>query len=327
MKNLPIIPIMLCFNDNYVIPAGVAIYSMLINFSKDYHYDIYILHSDITEIHQKKLVENVKDFSNVSLNFMDMGNRFEDLYGKTSRKAHWSKEIYYKFIPAEIFPQYDKIIITDVDVVFERDFSKIYEEFDVNEEYYLAASIQIYHKDFYNSAIPVLSEYFKSEEIDKIWFAGGLYIYNLKKIREDNIIHKFINYAQKNLNRLRCPEQEVISLVCYPKIKKLPVNSLVSTMSYDMFDRHDYDNAMWYSESEVIYAFENPIQLHYAGPLKPWNIPTITKADIWYRYLASTNFYIEQMDKFMLKPKNPKRFFRLQSKKFHKKITCLMEDI
>ena len=38
------IPIMFCFDNNYVIPAAVAFYSMLENCNKNYFYRMYVLH-------------------------------------------------------------------------------------------------------------------------------------------------------------------------------------------------------------------------------------------------------------------------------------------
>ena len=57
-----IIPVMHCFDNNYVIPAGVAFYSMLENADKSYQYKLYVLHSDITQENQDLLFETIKKF-------------------------------------------------------------------------------------------------------------------------------------------------------------------------------------------------------------------------------------------------------------------------
>lgn len=48
--------------------------------------------------------------------------------------------MYYKFLVASLLPQYDKVIVTDVDVVFLGDIAKEFIEFDINEEYYFAGA-------------------------------------------------------------------------------------------------------------------------------------------------------------------------------------------
>ena len=42
------IPIMFCFDKNYVIPAGVAFFSLMEHANQNYNYKFYILHSDMT---------------------------------------------------------------------------------------------------------------------------------------------------------------------------------------------------------------------------------------------------------------------------------------
>jgi lipopolysaccharide biosynthesis glycosyltransferase len=56
------IPIMHCFDNNFVIPAAVSFYSMLDNANPRYDYKLYVLHSDITVRNQDKLKELVSGF-------------------------------------------------------------------------------------------------------------------------------------------------------------------------------------------------------------------------------------------------------------------------
>lgn len=324
MNNISIIPIMTCFNNNYVIPASVAIYSILENSSKDYMYEFYILHSDISERNQQKLVENIKKFSNANLTFINMENKFADLFKNTRHQGHFSKEMYYKFLPAEIFPQYEKIIITDVDVVFTGDISTVYTEFDIKQGDYLSACIQVCHKNKYEKAMRAYLKVWTKEEFDICMRAGGFYVFNLQKMRTDNIVEKFITFAQNNTNKLLAPEQDCISLVCHPKIHKMKPNALVSTVIYEQFKNKDYENSILYDKEQVINALQNPVQLHYAGSIKPWKNPSVTKAGIWYEYLAKTNFYEEQIQKLTFKPEISKKIFKIQSGKMKKRITCLI---
>jgi len=85
-------------------------------------------------------------------------------------------------------------------------------------------------------------------------------------MREDDIEQKFIDYAINNQWRIIQPEQDVINLVCHPKIKIMPVNSVVCTYVYEMYkEEKDFNNDLNYSSDEVRFSMKNPIQLHYAG--------------------------------------------------------------
>lgn len=119
-----IIPVMHCFDNNYVIPAAVAFYSMLEYANPDFDYKLYVLHSDISQENQQKLKETVASFDNAEVIFIEMNNKFDDIFYRMQTKGHYAKEVLYKLLCASIFPQYEKLIVADVDVVYRGDISK-----------------------------------------------------------------------------------------------------------------------------------------------------------------------------------------------------------
>ena len=62
-----------------------------------------------------------------------MNNKFDEEFDVMKTKAHYSKEVLYKLLAPTIFPQYEQIIITDVDVVFCGDIAEIYDEGQFDE--------------------------------------------------------------------------------------------------------------------------------------------------------------------------------------------------
>lgn len=58
---MPVIPIVHCFDNNYIIPAAVAFYSLLEKSNNNYNYKIYVLHEDITQLNQDKLRATIKN--------------------------------------------------------------------------------------------------------------------------------------------------------------------------------------------------------------------------------------------------------------------------
>lgn len=293
--NKLIIPVLHCFNNNYVIPASVSFYSMLKNSNKNYFYKLYVLHNDITQENQIKLRECIKEFSNSDLTFINVNKNFENLFTNTKSKRHYTKEMYYKFLAPSLFEEYDKIIITDVDVVWLNDISKDFIEFDVNNDYYLAGVRVLAKKS--SSTNKFLEQYknnFSLEEIKALNIGAGYMIFNLNKMRENNIEKLFIDFANNNFKRLIQPEQDTINLICYPKIKFLNPAAMVVNHSYELF-KIQKDDDIHYSKEEVEYALNNPVQLHYISAIKPWNNPTCYKSEFWYYYLSQTNFFNEFM--------------------------------
>ena len=158
------IPLMFCFDNNYVIPAAVAFYSLLEHANKDYKYTMYVLHTDISYENQEKLQETIKPFSDFAeLIFVDMENKFEGLWDRIATKGHFSKEVMYKVLVASIFPKYDKIIVSDVDVVFLNDISQSYFDLDVSEDYYLAGVKMIGKMKWY---LDQYLQWFTEEEVE-----------------------------------------------------------------------------------------------------------------------------------------------------------------
>ena len=127
--------------------------------------------------------------------------------------------------------------------------------------------------------------------MEKLRTAGGFYIFNLKKMRADRLEDKFIACAEQNLHRLRQPEQDVINLVCRPYITHLPANTLICSYLYDIYKKEaDFYKDYYYSAEEVRAALATPVQLHFAGTVKPWKYLNCTASEIWHRYVFQTAF-------------------------------------
>ena len=314
------IPLMFCFDNNYVIPAAVAFYSLLEHCNRDYYYKLYILHTDISDINQKKLKDNVKQFSDFSeLIFINMENRFNDLWETISEKGHFSKEVMYKTLVPSIFPQYEKIIVSDVDVVFLNDISESYFLLDSNEDYYLAGIKMIGKMKWY---LERLSDRFTEEEIEKLsGFCGGYIVFNLKKLREDNMEEKFIKCFETEGYRINQMEQDVLNLCCYPKTKRIPLKYLACSYMWDEYKTEEDKNTdIWYDKKEINDAMQNTVQLHYATSTKPWKYPDCTKSEVWFEYLAKTNFLREYLEKLPEQIVMPEWRTLLIEKEYDKKI-------
>lgn len=292
-----IIPVFFTFDRNYVLAAAVAIYSLLKNASKQYQYALYVLHTDIPISKQQRLIRLLDRFSNATLEFIDV-SVFDDDKSIQQKKAHFSKEIYYKLIVAEVFPQYSRIICSDVDVVFLRDISSSYFLFE-DEFFYFAGVGQILEGNRMND----YGNRFSQEELSILEkeIGAGYMLINLDAIRKMGIQSQLTTFYKKNYSRLYLPEQDCLTLCCWPHIKYLPMEYGICVEHY----RVDPDSASFYKGSEVYFsdqkqgaklfkqALETPILLHYAGALKPWNSYFREKWNIWLSMMYEAGFLKE----------------------------------
>jgi lipopolysaccharide biosynthesis glycosyltransferase len=280
---------MFCLNNEYAIAAAVAFRSLLENASKDYFYKLYVLHSDVSLENQEKLQEVTVDFQgHASLEFFQMHNRFEDLWKKTRTKGHYSQEAYYKLLAPSLFPQYEKIIISDVDVVFLGDVSPSYFSFDPAEDIYVAGVGGV------GKILYILDDYknnFSQEEISKLVINAGYMVYNLNKMRQDNLESSFLKCVESNHWRILQLENDIINLCCYPKIRFLPLKNMMCNYVYDLYHTdEDFNYDKTFSRLELKEAMENPILLHYPDYRKPWRDIDCTKAEEWFKYVIKTPF-------------------------------------
>lgn len=284
------IPIMFCFDKNYVMPAAVAFYSLLQFANKKYKYVLYVLHSDISDSQQQKLKDTIKEFDNCELKFINMEHRLEKEWKQSYRGDHFSKEVMYKLLVASLFPQYDKLIISDVDVVFLDDISNSYFDLDaIKDDEYIAGvkpigKIKNYFDNYKNQ--------WSDAEIAKLGeICGGYLVMNLKKIREDNIEKKFLKSLKDNSYRLNQMEQDILNLVCYGKIKHLSLKYVACSYMWDYYqNEHDMASDENYEMAEIKEALLHPVQLHYATSIKPWKNVDCTKSDLWFQFLVKTPF-------------------------------------
>lgn len=270
-----IIPVIMMFDKKYALPAGVAMYSLLKNSSPLYNYNFHILHNNISSSNIKLLTNEVKKFKNASIDFIDMNNKFEDIWKDINANCFFTKELLYKLLVPEIFPQYKKAIITDVDVLFLGDVSDVFENFV--EDAYLCCTKEP------NPDI----EFFANITDNKAhsFFGAGFMLYNLEAMRKDNIQEKLIEYLCKYKEYLDAPEQEILSQVCFENVKFIHPKYMTLVIWYNETDDRMLSNKGFQE------ALTAPVQLHYIHKKnKPWLYPfKAIKSKLWFKYLLETD--------------------------------------
>ena len=127
------IPIVFSFDDNYVIPAAVAFYSLLNKANQGIFYEMFVLHSDINKANQNLLQKIVKKTNKASLSFIDtkdfLANEWQsgNFSPNLHREGQFTVDTIIRCFVARFLPQYDKVIYSDVDIVVVDDISALYD--------------------------------------------------------------------------------------------------------------------------------------------------------------------------------------------------------
>ena len=118
------IPVFFSTDDLYIPFLDVAVASLMANASPAYRYRIIILHTGLQEDGIKKVLQNQKegfriDFINISAEVEKIRSRLKNVY-------HFSVVTYYRLFIASLFPEYDKVLYLDCDLVVLGDVAELY---------------------------------------------------------------------------------------------------------------------------------------------------------------------------------------------------------
>ncbi len=263
-KNNEIIPIFFSTDDNYVKFLDVAVRSLIKNASRDYKYKIVVLNTGLNADNTSK-IKALED-ENFQIEFADISFAVEDLKNKLPNLYHFGLAAYYRLFIQSLYPEYDKILYLDCDIVVAGDISKLYFT-DVGEN--LVAGVV----EQFILRTPEFSKYTKEAVgVDsKEYINSGIMIMNLKAFRKHRIEEKFTYLINKYNFDVIDPDQAYINFLCKGKIKYLDV-------SWNRTPIEDID-------------CEKPNIVHYALYKKPWQYDDVFLGEYFWEYAKKSPFY------------------------------------
>ena len=264
------IPIVFTFDDNYALPAAVAIKSLVHTGRRDTWYEIYVLYRNLSEQNRNAL-DKVAHINWIKVD--------ESLFSGVPVSLEYPVDVYYRLAIHDILPQYDRILYSDVDVLFQRDLTAVY-QMDIGNAYWAGVpleknevpSLEAISRQIGNPDDPTfMSGHTKFAENGNMnIFANGFMVINAKKMREDHMTEKFLKTIKMFSERLKMFDLEVLNLACQNgTIKSLPFEYCVLE---DIAIAKDYKKTNLYpflsrvfSDKELQRAIRKPVILHYTG--------------------------------------------------------------
>lgn len=253
-------PIVFSFDDNYTIPSGVCITSLLENALPETFYDIFIMHSSkrLCDANKEKIIKLKDNYTNCDFTFIDLKDSFEGAF----EIRDISIDAYYRLAIPEKILQYDRIIYSDVDVIFNGDLSHL-NAYNLNNASLGVIKVppfdKILNKNIYKLGLKV-----------ETYFNSGFLLMDLKKIRNENSIEKKVLPLKER--KLKYQDQDILNIA--------------------------YQNDVVFMDDTYCYTFnrlqaginiEKPYIYHYSGK-KPWDIIR-SFGDIWWEYYRKSIFF------------------------------------
>lgn len=274
-----IVPIAFAFDNNLVLPACVCISSLLSNANEDTFYDIFILYSESGKIDRTDLDTIPKYYNNCKINYRLVDNTFDaafEIRGITT-------PAYYRLLIPELIPEYDKVIYSDVDVVFRMDLWDLYQ---INlDGYYLAAT-----RDLGLNLSKEGAEYIKTLDEVKVgdYLQSGFIVLNSSLILRDGLVGQFKSLAKQ---KLKFQDQDILNIACHDKVKYLSLEYNMTDYSF-YYVMKECDRLLGMFGKEAVDAALNKGTLHYNGH-KPWKKYCVN-FDIWWEYYRNSPFFDPQ---------------------------------
>lgn len=258
------IPIFFSTDDNYIPYLDVAIASLIANASKDYDYRIIVLNTGLNPENVSKVKLNERD--GFTIDFIDISKNVENIKSHFKNVYHFSIVTYYRIFIASLFPQYDKIIYLDCDLVVLGDISKLYNT-ELGENILGAVSDQYVcnTKEFRlyaEKAINVNPD---------TYFNAGVLVISLEQFRKNDIENKFINLITEHNFDLLDPDQAYLNYLCFGKTVILPNG--------------------WNKAPTEIICEGNKNIVHYNLYKKPWQYDDVIDGEYFWEYANKSPFY------------------------------------
>lgn len=265
-NNLEVIPIFFAVDDGYIPFLAVALESLIENASKEYYYSIKILYTNINEENKKKI--NKYKCENVNIEFVDLNYYIEEVKDKLYTRDYYTKTTYFRLFIPNLYPQYNKAIYLDSDIVVLGDISELY-----NQE--LGDNLVAAAPDDVIQSTKVFQEY--AEKVVGVadyrnYFNAGILLMNLDEFRKFKFQEKFL-YLLETIKFTVAQDQDYLNRLSKGKVKiidkawdKMPISN----------DNSDESNL------KII---------HYNLADKPWLYDNIKYKEYFWEYAKKTEYY------------------------------------
>ena len=175
------IPVFFATDNNYAPFMAVALASMLEHASTAYFYKVYVLTTNLHHEYTERIKNICRDTmsGNASVEFVSLREEMEKTPGTFHLRDYYSRETYCRIFIPRFFPQYDKVIYLDSDLVVTGDISELY-NIDVGDNLVGAAIEEVMQSfdvfgTYVEKALGIRREKY---------FSAGVLLINAKKYRE-----------------------------------------------------------------------------------------------------------------------------------------------
>lgn len=258
------IPVVLALTPNYFVAAATCLLSIFRHAAVQSSFHIICLMAEQLSAEQQADLQRLSK-TNAEYTFLNLEGQFSDVFPA----GNYPMATMLRLLIPDLLPQYDKIFYLDCDLIVRHDLEKLYLETDLGDNYLAGVK-----------EAPLSFQWAHLREIaaEAAYINAGFLLMNLKALRQDNIVLKFFELAQKG--GLEFFDQDILNMVCKGRILFLPpYHNSIRTFFLPQY-KAEFLNC--YTEKEYQAVLRNGT-LHYTGA-KPWNTFTVHFKTWWQYY-------------------------------------------
>lgn len=265
------IEIGLCTDENYAMPCGICITSILEN-NKNIPVRIHILTEKLSSGSIQKFRKTASLYNQqIEIHIIDFS-----IFNHYPTTSQFQKSIYFRFLFPAILPNsINKLLYIDCDTI-------------INNEL-----LTLWNTDLKNYYCGVIEDQGSDDirihnriDLHENYFNSGILLINLDLWRKNMISEQCMQYIQKNPEKCIYPDQDALNVILQKKIYWLH------------FKYNLQENLFWRKEllflrkekwSEIEEAKIKPTIIHFCGFIKPWHKDCkhpLTQIFIYYKKIS-----------------------------------------
>lgn len=260
------IPIFFAVDDGYCPFLAVAIQSMIDNSSPEYTYCIKVLNTDISSENKRKISRYEQE--NVSIEFVDLNYYIQKIKDKLYTRDYYSKTTYFRLFIPNLYPQYDKVLYLDSDIVVLDDIAELFNS-DIENNLVAAAPDDVIQ---FNPVFQTYAEKVVGVADYHRYFNAGVLLMNLHQLRKFKFQEKFV-YLLDKIKFSVAQDQDYLNRLCKGRVK--------------LIDRTW--NRMPIEDPKI--KPENVKLVHFNLAFKPWHFEDILYKEFFWLYAHETEYF------------------------------------
>ena len=246
MKRHDRIDIVFGIDDQYVDPLIVVAYSVLKNNTSFLEVNFHVITSGLSVHNVKKIKQLENLFPGVRFDFTVVDDApFKEF---SLRIKHISPIAYGRFLTAELFPEIDKALYFDADLLVLSDLAELW---SVNIH---TACVAGSHKAYITTQFPGYKKSIGLEDKD-VYINSGVMLMNLKRIRQLGKTDELLRNAKDLKDVVKIQDQDIINITFKDEIA-------LFDKRYNYTDSDRRENPIAKDEVKVI---------HFNTANKPWD--------------------------------------------------------